>query len=266
VLYLRGDGNVGMGTNDPAYKLDVVGTIGADTIIADTTQGGAISGTTGTFSGNLTVNQGYRLLMSGQYNEAGPQIQLDRSGLTTWGTVAHFDAFRFLETQNSSGSEHTQLLRVGAGGVAITSPGADYAPPSYARAGTHSLYCSGNVGIGTNDPGYKLVVAGDIYATGNVTAYSDIRKKKNLQIIETPIEKVKELNGYTYEIDERRYTGLVAQEVLKVLPEAVVGDEEKGYGLAYGNMAGLFVEALKDLKSQLDSALVRISELEKHLS
>jgi len=111
-----------------------------------------------------------------------------------------------------------------------------------------------------------LNVTGSIYASGNITAYSDIRKKKNLQIIETPIEKVKKINGYTYEMDEMRYTGLVAQEVLEVLPEAVVGDEEKGYGLAYGNMAGLFVEALKEMKSQLDSALARLSALENTIS
>jgi hypothetical protein len=111
-----------------------------------------------------------------------------------------------------------------------------------------------------------LDVAGDIYAVGNITAYSDIRKKKNLQIIDTPIEKVKKINGYTYEMDERRYTGLVAQEVLEVLPEAVVGDEENGYGLAYGNMAGLFVEAMKDMIKQLQSEKAKVETLETQLA
>jgi len=54
----------------------------------------------------------------------------------------------------------------------------------------------------------------------------------------------------------------VAQEVLKVLPEAVVGDEEKGYALAYGNMAGLLVEAIKELESKLAVALARLDALE----
>jgi hypothetical protein len=138
--------------------------------------------------------------------------------------------------------------------------------PLKPAGGLHWDRVNSRLGVGTVAPTYKLHVDGDIYATGNVTAYSDIRKKKNLQIIETPIEKVKKINGYTYEIDERRYTGLVAQEVLEVLPEAVVGDEEKGYSLAYGNMAGLFVEALKDLKSQLDTALARLSALENNPS
>jgi hypothetical protein len=107
------------------------------------------------------------------------------------------------------------------------------------------------VGIGTSTPAYSLDVVGDIYASGNITELSDIRKKKNLQIIETPIEKVKKLNGYTYEMDDKKYTGLVAQEVLEVLPEAVVGDEEKGYGLAYGNIVGLLVEAIKNLNRRI---------------
>ena len=96
--------------------------------------------------------------MSSEYNESTAQIKLDRSGLQTWGTVDYFNEFRFLETLNSSGAENMQLLRVGAGGVAITSPAANYAPPIYTRAGTDSLYCSGNVGIGTAGPGQKLEV------------------------------------------------------------------------------------------------------------
>src|SRR6056300_380825 len=128
------------------------------------------------------------------------------------------------------------------------------------------VYTQGSVGIGTSAPGYTLDVVGDIYASGNITELSDIRKKKNLEIIERPIKKLKELNGYTYEMDDKRYTGLVAQEVLKVLPEAVVGDEEKGYGLAYGNMAGLFVEAMKEMNEQLQSEKVRNDTLEARIA
>jgi hypothetical protein len=126
-----------------------------------------------------------------------------------------------------------------------------YELPTYKVLTTDKLYTTSNVGIGTSTPAYTLDVVGDIYASGNITELSDIRKKKNLQIIETPIEKVKKLNGYTYEMDDKKYTGLVAQEVLEVLPEAVVGDEEKGYGLAYGNIVGLLVEAIKNLNRRI---------------
>ena len=119
---------------------------------------------------------------------------------------------------------------------------------------------SGNLGIGTTSPSYKLHVVGDIYATGNVTAYSDVRNKKNLKTIEDPVSKIEKINGYTYEKDGIAYTGLVAQELLEVLPEAVSGSEELGYGIAYGNMAGIFVEAIKELNSKIKALENKLSE------
>jgi hypothetical protein len=109
-----------------------------------------------------------------------------------------------------------------------------------------------SVGIFKTNPRYSLDVVGDIYATGNIVANSDKRNKTNLQIIQDALNKVSKFNGYTYEKDGTKYTGLVAQEVLEVLPEAVVGNEKNGYGLAYGNMVGILVEAIKELKNRID--------------
>ena len=96
---------------------------------------------------------------------------------------------------------------------------------------------------------------GSLYCYGNVTAYSDIRHKKDIIKLDDSLEKVCELNGYTYTRinDGKRYTGLIAQEVLEVLPEAVTEDEKGEYAVAYGNMAGLFVEAMKEMKSRIDA-------------
>ena len=115
-----------------------------------------------------------------------------------------------------------------------------------------TLNNSGNIGIGTTSSSYKLHVAGDIYATGNITGYSDERAKSDIQKIENALEKIEKLNGYTFTMNNKRYTGLLAQEVLPVLPEAVVGTEETEYALAYGNMMGLVVEAIKEIKKKLD--------------
>ena len=132
----------------------------------------------------------------------------------------------------------------------------------------------GNVGIGTSGPGYKLDVNGDIRATGNVIAFSDRRAKSNIEKIENSLEKIRKINGYTYTMrvkdKDQRFTGLIAQEVLEILPEAVMGSEENHYSLAYGNMAGLFVEAIKELtrknellETQLGSALARLDFIER---
>ena len=121
-------------------------------------------------------------------------------------------------------------------------------------------YDTGNVGIGITSPAHKFHVVGDIYATGNVTAYSDVRNKKNLKTIEDPVSKIEKINGYTYEKDGIAYTGLIAQELLEVLPEAVSGSEKSGYGIAYGNIAGIFVEAIKELNSKIKALENKLSQ------
>jgi hypothetical protein len=109
----------------------------------------------------------------------------------------------------------------------------------------------GRVGIGTISPGYTLDVAGDIYATGDVTASSDRRLKTDIKRIENALDKVCSLGGYTYVMNDKPSSGLIAQEVLEVLPEVVHGSEETNYSLAYGNIVGLLVEAIKELKEKV---------------
>jgi hypothetical protein len=95
---------------------------------------------------------------------------------------------------------------------------------------------------------------GNFTATGNVTAYSDRRLKEDIQIIDNALDKVKALGGYTYsrtDIGERQ-TGVIAQDVLAVLPEAVVESEDGYYGVAYGNMVGLLIEAIKEQQQQIE--------------
>jgi hypothetical protein len=78
--------------------------------------------------------------------------------------------------------------------------------------------------------------------------------KTNLEPITDALEKVQSLTGYTYtRIDNgQRQTGLVAQDVQEVLPEAVM-DDGKHLSLAYGNMVGLLVEAIKAQQARIDA-------------
>jgi len=110
----------------------------------------------------------------------------------------------------------------------------------------------------------KAAMGTNIWTSGNVTAYSDRRVKTNIVNIPDALSKVCQLNGYTFDrtdvdFDEFgepttpiRQTGVVAQEVLAVLPEAVMGDEEGHYSVAYGNMVGLLIESIKELKAEVD--------------
>ena len=117
-----------------------------------------------------------------------------------------------------------------------------------------------------------IYTGGSILAGGNVTAYSDIRRKKDLLKIDNALDKVEQLTGYTYtnKLDNKRYTGLIAQDVQKVLPEAVNTETDGHLSLAYGNMAGLLVEAVKELtrkneilETQLASVLARLDAIEE---
>ena len=117
-----------------------------------------------------------------------------------------------------------------------------------------TLTTTGKVGIGgavSTTAETKLYVHGDILATGDVTASSDRRLKTDIKRIENALDKVCSLGGYTYVMNDKPSSGLIAQEVLEVLPEVVHGSEETNYSLAYGNIVGLLVEAIKELKEKI---------------
>jgi hypothetical protein len=117
-----------------------------------------------------------------------------------------------------------------------------------------TLTTNGRVGIGgaiSTTTTTTLYVHGDILATGDVTASSDRRLKTDIKHIENALDKVCSLGGYTYVMNDKPSSGLIAQEVLEVLPEVVHGSEETNYSLAYGNIVGLLVEAIKELKEKI---------------
>jgi hypothetical protein len=100
--------------------------------------------------------------------------------------------------------------------------------------------------------GGPLTVTGAIVATGDITAFSDIRLKENFDRIDNALDKVEQLTGYTYDrLDLKiRQVGLIAQDVQKVLPEAV-SENDLGLSVAYGQLAALFVEAIKEMHAEI---------------
>ena len=94
---------------------------------------------------------------------------------------------------------------------------------------------------------------GNAVFSGDVTAFSDARLKTDLNVITDALSKVKQLTGYTFKRTDTGaiQTGLIAQDVEKVLPEAVLNTEEY-LSLAYGNMVGLLVEAVKELSAKIE--------------
>ena len=111
----------------------------------------------------------------------------------------------------------------------------------------------------TNDG--NATIGGALTATGDVTAFSDRRLKKDIRKIREALAKVNQLNGYTFnkEGEDTPSTGLIAQEVQAVLPEAVKTHENGMLSVAYGNMAGILVEAIKNLDDKVTAIEKKIS-------
>ena len=101
----------------------------------------------------------------------------------------------------------------------------------------------------------KLDSSGNVILNGNIYEYSDLNIKKNIETIDLALDKVKGLNGVTYNLtnkeDNRRHIGLIAQDVEKVIPEAVEEDDNIKT-VAYGNLVGLLIEAVKELDEKLN--------------
>lgn len=122
---------------------------------------------------------------------------------------------------------------------------------------TRSLNADGGlVGFTTTGGGWAFNVdnSGNLVATGNVTAYSDVRLKKNLVQINGAVEKLKTLTGYTYDrVDTgQKEIGLIAQQVAAVFPEVVKQNEEY-LSLAYDRIVAAIVEAIKELDKRIEA-------------
>jgi hypothetical protein len=113
----------------------------------------------------------------------------------------------------------------------------------------------------------RLENDGDLHVDGNVIAYSttisDERLKTDIAKIDSALDKVDQINGYTftYTADGKKSAGVIAQEVEKVLPSAItestlplkMGEDDKTEykTVQYDQLIGLLVEAVKELKAQI---------------
>ena len=138
-----------------------------------------------------------------------------------------------------------------------------------------------NVAIGYTNPGtYKLYVAGTMYVSSTVTSgggfvTSDARLKKNTEELSGVLERLKSVNGITFdwrtdEFPERglstgRQIGLIAQEVEKGFPELVNTDAEGYKNLAYDRFSAVLLEAIKEQQKEIDVLRQEVNNLKTKL-
>jgi hypothetical protein len=120
--------------------------------------------------------------------------------------------------------------------------------PTYAKVvGTYRWQNQGNADVTTIDEG------GNFYTSGDITAFSDARLKSNVRVIEGALGIVEGMRGVRYVKDGRESIGVIAQEVREVLPELVheAHDDRKTLSVAYGNIVGVLIEAIKELRAEV---------------
>jgi hypothetical protein len=103
-------------------------------------------------------------------------------------------------------------------------------------------------------------------ATGDVTAFSDVRVKENIKTIDNALNKVLCLRGVTFnriDLDDKsEKMGVIAQEIKEVVPQVVMEENDK-LSVAYGNLAGLFIEAIKEQQIKIDNLTIEVENLKK---
>jgi hypothetical protein len=196
--------------------------------------------------------------------------QLPKAGGTMTGNLLigsdsgdAFNASSSLRLQPSSGSNYIQI-KTGTSdnaGLLLGDTDDDFvAGFIYSNSSNHMEFYT------NNDERARLESDGDLHVDGNVVAYSttisDKRLKKDIQTIENALWRVNQLTGctFTYLKDDRKSAGLIAQDVEKILPSAVIDNESVFHGeegetyktLQYDQVIGLLVEAVKELAAKVE--------------
>jgi hypothetical protein len=261
LMRLTGTGNLGIGTTTPSERLHVVGNTQIDGYL-NLAGGNAASIVSDVDAGNSSQT----------YIRFGPNGSgSDMALLRQIGGANEFHmVLDFHDDGNDAGFSIRDVLSAGGTSDTVTT--------------RFTVQRGGNVGIGTSSPSYPLHVAGaganniSIFAANDIASFSDARVKKDLVRIDDALSKVMSISGYTFTRTDvkpvapaKRQCGVLAQEVLAVLPEVVGEDPQTGmYNVAYGNITALLIEAIKEMKTTYDTQIAalnkRIKELEAKIS
>jgi hypothetical protein len=286
-MRINSAGNVGIGTSSPASKLEVKGTgFVASSISGDSTSETQLRFLTNT--GARVSQQANQALIFD--TNATERMRIDSAGnvgigatspdgklmvVTTGaynGSVASRTAIQLDNTNVTGGFTNSRIQWTWGGvGTGIKgyieggTYGDDYLGFGFNTTERMRITSAGDVGIGVASPTVKLDVAGSILASGNVTAYSDIRVKDNVESIEGAIGKLNQIRGVTYtrtDLDDkhRRFAGVIAQEIEQVLPEAVF-DNGKVKAVDYNATIALLIEAVKEQQGQINELKLTIEQL-----
>lgn len=236
--------NVGINTTGPVQAFHVVGNCQFDAQQVLIT-GGSTAGNAGIQFGNAAY--------SGALVE-GRTSATSRYGVGMYGTTSRVYAagqagaarvcLGFAQSDTTFLDAVTVMPAGASAGATVSNVGVNTASPAAA------LHVVGNCQVDGN-----VLVNGTLYASGEITAMSDARVKADLRVIDAPLAKTMTLTGYTYSrtdlpSDAPRQAGLLAQDLERALPEAVVPRGDL-LSVSYAPVAALLVEAVKELEARV---------------
>jgi hypothetical protein len=178
-------------------------------------------------------------------------VSLTGAGATT--ISGTYPNFTITSTDNNSNTTYSAGTNVSISGSNVISS---------TDTNTNTTYTAGN---GMSLSGTEFLMSGsytgNFTASGDITAYSDKRLKSNIETIDNPLKIVNALRGVNFEKDGRHSTGVIAQEVEEVLPQVVHTDTGGMKSVAYGNITGLLIEAIKEQQELIISLQEQINNI-----
>ena len=248
------NGFVGIGTASPSYKLQVRGT-SADWI-------GNFENTAGTESVGvyLAHGDGYGIAidssesdskyifkaMAGSGGGGGkgsvPIIYAQHDGKVGIGTTT--PGYKLSITGNSN----TLNINPHASGIDIHST-ANMAP----HYQTNFTWYTGAIGSGSQKA--SLDSSGNLSITGVLTESSAQRYKENIETLTSGLDKVSQMRGVSYNKKDTgiKEIGVIAEEINEILPDVVIKNNEgEVESVAYGRLTAILIEAVKELKAEID--------------
>ena len=261
------NGKIGIGTDSPGYKLDVSGDINFTGELRK--NGSVYGGGSSTVSGDISVTN---VIVSQKIGigTASPEAPLH---ITASGNNATANGIYCNNPTNSAGQDAVMSLRVGGSLAGNPYIGFDIA--------NHVGWSLG-VDNGDSDKfkictqwGFPVSPVMTIDRNGNVFvqdmfATSDIRKKKDFEPIINSLEIVNKLKGTYFKMindnDDKRKIGLIAQEVLEVLPEVVIEDSEGFLSISYAPLVALLIETTKEQMQEINVLKEQMKEIMEKLN
>lgn len=291
-ITLTTDGKLGIGQSDPQFEVDVDGYINlTNTLYANNVEANSFAdGTLSISGGNITnaarivstsqidFTQLYDRTTGHTVNKIDQTVVNNNSGFPT--TQAVYNVQQTLQSNINATAD--RVVSIGSGtGISVSGSYPNFSVSNTAPDRTVALSGTGGIAISGSYPNFTIDASGaqgtpytggngigvagssiamtgsfsgTFTASGDVVAFSDAALKTDIIPIENALDKLRGIGGYTFlkENDKDRRTGVLAQEIEKVLPEAIHKSEDGTLGVAYGNLIGLLIEAIKELESRLD--------------